>query len=84
MTIPASDVDALFDLIEVGGAKLREQNPDHELLQFLAPVIQKAPWTDEVGEKFLAQFDPDDKKTAVTIRVADLHAFNEANNAPTG
>jgi hypothetical protein len=82
MTIPASDIDALFDLIERAGKKLRDRNPDHELLQFLDPVMEEAPWTKEIAEKFLEQFDKDGKQTVITIRVFYLHALDKANNTP--
>lgn len=79
MTIPASDVDALFDLIEAEAKKLRETNPDHELLEFIGPVMGTEQWTTKVGEKFLTMFDTDGKKTVITIRVAYYQALMEEN-----
>lgn len=81
MSIPANDVEALFDLIEAAAKTLREKNPKHELLKFVDSVLTTTPWTQELGEEFLKKFDPGSKMTVVTIRVAYYQALKAASEA---
>ncbi len=55
--IPASDIDALFELIESATNELHQLKPGHDLLQYAAPVLQTTAWTKKIGDQFLAQFD---------------------------
>lgn len=84
MPIPASDVEALFDLIETTAQTLREKNPKHELLKFVDSVLTKTPWTQDLSEEFLKKFDPDSKMTAVTVRVEYYKALKAANEPVPG
>lgn len=72
MTDLASDVDSLYDLIEDLANELREQNPDHDLLQFCGPVLRKENWSEEGLDTYLARFAPDDK---MTIMHATINYF---------
>ncbi len=77
MVVPASDIDALFDLIEEGVKKLTKKDPEHELLKFAKPVLQEEKWDKEIGEEFLEKFDPEGNANVVQVRVRYLHTLND-------
>jgi len=78
MTSLAADIDATFNLIERNAEELRKKDPEHELLQFAAPVLETEEWTKETWIAYIEKFAKEKGTTVLKAMLNYLIALEGA------